>query len=220
MPASLKRKRQNYVIPLFDYYGHLIPQEYWEYMFPEVKAGRILRKCNYNSNNLQEIDPDFGEVYDENKHGGILRSELTIAHLTTVQQYILNAFVKKYWRVFIKKRVTTPVKDYECEIDTGNARPIRCRNPTFGPLETPLVEKAIANLVELGHGEQIYHGEWLSMPLLAAKPHQENITDIEEFVWQFCVNYIALKSITKIIPMPIPRCDTAVGLLCGFSRCK
>ena len=61
--------------------------------------------------------------------------------------------------MFIKKGVTTPVKDYEREIDTGNARPIRCRNSGFVPIEIPLIEKAIANLVELGHDKYIYHGE-------------------------------------------------------------
>ena len=122
--------------------------------------------------------------------------------------------------MFRKKGVTTPVKDYECEIDTGNDRPISFRNPTFGPLGTPLIEKSTAKLVEIGHAKNIYRGEWISKPLLTAKPHQENTTDIEDFAWIFCANYIALNSVTKIIAMPIPRYDTAVGLSCGVSRCK
>ena len=105
--------------------------------------------------------------------------------------------------MFSKKGVTTLVKDYQREMDTRNARQIRCRNPTFGPLETHLIEKAITKLVELGNAKHIYHGEWLSKPLLAANTHQENITNIEDFVWQFCVNYIALNSVTKIIDMPV-----------------
>ena len=110
-------------------------------MLPEVKAGCLLRKGKHNSPNLQDIDPNFGEVYDENEHGEILRAELTIAHLTTFQQSVLTTVVNKYWRVFSKNGVTTPVKDYKCEMDTGNARPIRYRNPTFGPIETLLIEK-------------------------------------------------------------------------------
>ena len=150
----------------------------------------------------------------------MLRAELTISHLTTFQQSVLTAVVKKYRRVFRKKGFTTPVKDCECEIYTGNARPIRRRKPTFGPLETPLIDKSIAKLVELGHAKHIYHGEWLSKPHLDAKPHQENITDVEDFVWRFCVNYITLNSITKIIDIPIPYCDTSIGLSCGGSRWK
>ena len=154
------------------------------------------------------------------KHGETLRAELKIAHLTPHQRSVLTTLIKKYWRVFSKKGVTTPVKDYECEIYTGNARPIRYRNPNFGPLETPLLEKAIAKLIELGHIGQIHDGEWLSNPLIAAKPHQENVTDIANFVWRFCVNYIALNAVTKIIVMPIPRCDTAVVMSFGGSRWK
>ena len=72
-------------------------------MLPEVKAGHLLRKRKHNSPNLQYIDPDFGEVHDENKYCETLCAELTIAHLTTVHQSVLTAVVKKYWRVFRKK---------------------------------------------------------------------------------------------------------------------
>ena len=64
----------------------------------------------------------------------------------------------------------------------------------------------------------IHDGQWLSKPLLAAKPHQENVTDIENFVWRFCVNYIPLNSVTKIIAMPIQRCDEAVTMDFGGSK--
>ena len=46
--------------------------------------------------------------------------------------------------------------------------------------------------------------------LLAAKPHQEHVRNIEDFVWRFCVNYIPLNGVTRIISYPIPRCDSAV----------
>ena len=46
--------------------------------------------------------------------------------------------------------------------------------------------------------------------LLAAKPHQEHVCNIEDFVWRFCKNYIPLNGVTRIIAYPIPRCDSAV----------
>ena len=64
--------------------------------------------------------------------------------------------------------------------------------------------------------DQIHDGEWLSKPLLAAKSDQGNVNDIADFVWRFCVNYIALNAFTKIIVMPIPRCDEAVNM--DFAR--
>ena len=103
-------------------------------------------------------------------------------------------------------------------IYTGDAKPIACRNATFGPRELPIIEKAIAKLLALGHIEQIFEGEWLSKPLLAAKPHQENVTNIEDFIWRFCVSYIALNSVTKLITISIPRCDSAVSNSFGNSK--
>ena len=190
-------------------------------MLPETKVGKLIRKRVHDPPKLTDIDPDFGEEYDEAKHGDTLREELKISHLSESQQSELTALIKKYWRVFSKKGVTKPVKDYECEIDTGNAKPIRCRNPRFGPHETPIIEKAIAKLVELGHVEQIHEGEWMSKkPVLAPKPHQENVTEIEDFVWRFCVCYVPLNAVTKIIAMPIPRCDDAVFTSCQGSKWK
>ena len=88
----------------------------------------------------------------------MLKDELNVSHLSVHQQNILRVVIMKYWRrVFCKEGVTTPVKDHECEIDTGDAAPIRCRNPTFGPHETPIIEKAIAKLVELCLASQIHY---------------------------------------------------------------
>ena len=54
-------------------------------MLPEVKVGRLICKRVHHPPKLQEIDPDFGEEYDEAKHGNILHTELDIAHLTNFQ---------------------------------------------------------------------------------------------------------------------------------------
>ena len=117
-------------------------------MLPEVKAGRLIRKRRHNPPGLCDVDPSFGEEFDEAKHGKVLRAELNVEHFTKFQQEILIAVIEKYWRVFSKEGVTTPVKDYECEIDTGDAKPIRCKTPTFGSHETPIIEKATATLVQ------------------------------------------------------------------------
>ena len=55
---------------------------------------------------------------------------------------------------------------------------------------------------------------WIAKPVLAPKPHQEEITDqmIDEFIWRFYVSYIQLNSITNVIPYPILRCDDAIQL--------
>jgi hypothetical protein len=53
--------------------------------------------------------------------------------------------------------------------------------------------------------------------LLAAKPHQEHISNIEDFVWRFCVNYIPLNQVTLQIAYPVSHCDRAVNLVFGIA---
>ena len=70
--------------------------------------------------------------------------------------------------------------------------------------------KCIAALAKIGKIEQVHDGQWLIKALLAPKPHQEHMCDMENFVWRFCVNYIPLNQITRQIAYPIPRCNSAV----------
>ena len=77
-----KQKCNKYVSPLFDDRGFPHPQDEWESMLPEVKAGRLIRKCRHDPPGLRDVDPTFGEEYDEAEHGKVLRAELKIEHLT------------------------------------------------------------------------------------------------------------------------------------------
>jgi hypothetical protein len=72
------------------------------------------------------------------------------------------------------------------------------------------MRKCIAALEKVSHIKQITDGGWLFKALLAAKPHQEHICCINDFVWRFCINYIPLNSVTCLIAYPIPRCNSAV----------
>jgi hypothetical protein len=53
-------------------------------------------------------------------------------------------------------------------------------------------------------------GSWLFKALLAPKPHQEHMRNINDFIWRFCVNYIPLNGVTWVVAYPIPCCNTAV----------
>jgi hypothetical protein len=74
-----------------------------------------------------------------------------------------------------------------------------------------IMHKSIAALAKVGHIHQIHGGQWLFKALLAAKPHQEHISTIKDFVWRFCMNYIPLNQVTHHID-PIPFCEGAVNL--------
>ena len=56
-------------------------------------------------------------------------------------------------------------------------------------------------------------GPWGSLIKLSAKPHQEHITDIDEFIWRMCVSYQKLNGVTKSFQYPIPRCKDSVIIL-------
>ena len=90
--------RKRYISPLFDGRGHPHPKDEWELLLPEIKACRLIRKRRHEAPNLDDADPNFGEEYDETKHGQMLKDELNISHLTVHQQNILRAVIVKYWR--------------------------------------------------------------------------------------------------------------------------
>lgn len=73
----------------------------------------------------------------------------------------------------------------------------------------------MSNIETLLHNEWIREcqGPWGSMIVLAQKPHQETITQIEDFVWRMCVSYRKLNSITEPFQYPIPRCDDSVTIV-------
>jgi hypothetical protein len=54
--------------------------------------------------------------------------------------------------------------------------------------------------------------------LLAPKPHQEHVKNIDDFVWRFCINYIPLNQVTRPVAYPIPLCDSAVHLTFSDGR--
>ncbi len=123
--------------------------------------------------------------------------------------------IQKYYSVFADKGQFVPVKDYSCFINTGLAKPIAVKKIHYGPHEIPIMEKCITSLKKLGHIRQIHNGKWQFKALLGPKPHQEGITNIANFIWRFCINYIPLNQITRIIPYPVPRCNSAVFLAFG-----
>jgi hypothetical protein len=106
---------------------------------------------------------------------------------------------------------------YQCMIDTGNAKPITVEKIMYGPKEMVIMRKSIAALAKVGHIHQIHDSQWLFKALLAAKPHQEHISNIKDFVWRFCVNYIPLSQVTHQIAYPIPCCDRTVNLAFGIA---
>ena len=58
--------------------------------------------------------------------------------------------------------------------------------------EAPIMQKLIDALLSNDQIELSIDGQWISRCTLAAKPHQENIINIDDLIWLFRVNYIPL----------------------------
>ena len=214
-PQTRGRRRPNVFL---DDRGYPDQSHEFDTILHNVCGGPILRRRKHPAPPLDEIDPRFLSHYDESVHGEKLRRELDLSHLDPPVRDAVTKLLQKYWSVFDDKGQFVPVKDYQCSIDTGNARPICVRAINYGPREIPIMRKCIASLEKLGHIRQIHDGGWLFKALLAPKPHQEHVSKIDDFVWRFCVNYIPLNQVTRQVAYPIPRCDSAVNLTFSEGR--
>ena len=56
-------------------------------------------------------------------------------------------------------------------------------------------------------------GPCVSQIVLAPKPHQDNISNIYDFIWMMCVSCRGLNKVTKPFEYPIPSCDDAITLI-------
>ncbi len=188
------------------------PDQFDEYdmLLHKIDGGPILRKLKHPPPPLDMLDPTFHFLFDECLHGKCLCTQLNLSHLHPSVQAKVTALVKKYWSVFGKHGVWVPVWNYECIIDTGAAHPIAVKKIQYGPKELPIMRKAILALEKVGHIRQMHDGHWLFKAVLVAKPHQEQVLNINNFVWRICVNYVPLNSVTRIIAYSIPRCNSAV----------
>jgi hypothetical protein len=119
--------------------------------------------------------------------------------------------------VFDNRGTFVPVYHYQYIIDTGNAAPIMVKKIYYGPQEITIMRKSIAALKKMGHICQIHNGQWFFKALLAPKPYQEHVHNINDFVWQFCImSYIPLKQLTWLIAYPrIPCCTNAIKTAFG-----
>jgi hypothetical protein len=152
---------------------------------------------------LYDDEKDRKELFDNFKHG---------ASATQEDINAIIVIIKKYWDCFCGEGARRTILGYEFAIDTGSATPVCCKEPQYGPHETKIIMEHIAALKHNGWIKPC-KGPWGSMIVLAPKPHQEHIENIEDFVWRMCVSYRRLNSITKPFQFPIPRCDDAIDIL-------
>jgi hypothetical protein len=117
--------------------------------------------------------------------------------------------IETHWDCFYSAGVRHTILDFDFAIDTGGSSPVCCRKPHYGPHESKIIMEHINVLLANGWIHPC-KGPWGSSIVLAAKPHQEHVTDIDDFVWRMCVSYRRLNQVTLPFEYPIPRCNDAI----------
>ena len=112
---------------------------------------------------------------------------------STVSQDARDAIrdlVIKYWCCFREEGFNIPVYGYEKVIDTGAAPPVNCKKIHYGLHESPIMQKTIDGLLAQDMIIEDTDSSWNSNIVLAPKPHQGHVTEIDNFIWRFCISYI------------------------------
>ena len=102
-------------------------------------------------------------------------------------------------------------------IDTGDNQLIATK-PGYGLHESKYMTDHCKQLLKDELIKPCTESPWSFPITLATKLHQEHVTDWDEYIWRFCINYICLNLITKPAEYPIPRCDEAINA--GFGAAK
>ena len=95
---------------------------------------------------------------------------------------IITNVIIKYWYCFFKEGAWRPILDYNFIIDTGTVKPVCCCKYQYGPHEPKIITLKTESLILNGLIEEC-GGPWGIIIVLAENPHQENVTNIEYFIW-------------------------------------
>jgi hypothetical protein len=157
----------------------------------QSKTGNSIRKSAPHS--FPAPNPDFYCRYDADRDEKELYKNLVLQPTLSIDlKNRIAAFVQELWDVFREEGVKIPIREYEMVIDTGDHKPVAVRKPHYGLHETPIMQKTILKLIELNFIRPDVISPWSSRITLAPRPHQENISDINEYIWRFCINYIRM----------------------------
>jgi hypothetical protein len=143
------------------------------------KYGKSLR----HSTVVEVEDRTDVHLWDEVRDRPELEQGLRVgADATPELKECLARIIKAYWDCFYEEGARRPILGFEFCIDTGDAQPIACKQQTYGAHESGIILQHVEALLHNGWIEECF-GPWASQIVLAAKPHQEHIDDIDEFVW-------------------------------------
>lgn len=156
---------------------------------------------------IGERDPSTIIKYEEGKHGETLKKSLQWEDCPEELRPRITDIVKRYWDVFAPEGLRDHIRGFVCHIDTGNAQPLCCKIPRYGPHEARVFTQLARGLEENGLIEEA-RSPWGAQVVLAAKPNQDHV-HWSEYVWRLTVSYRQLNTITRPFIYPSRRCDDA-----------
>ena len=149
-------------------------------------------------------------LYDDKLHSDELKQLRIEETESDAWKDLIQSIVKTFWDIFVAEGIRRPMLGVEFSIDTGNHTPVCCKKPNYGANESKVIMETIETLLANNFIEESREGGWGSPIVLAPKPHQEHVTEIENFIWRMCVSYRGLNKVTNPFEYPIGRCDAAI----------
>ena len=127
------------------------------YKTPEYHGDDVDGVLNYSQygNCLYRIDVSWSDDSGQNDiihfESAAHTTELTkgLCVDTTIDTYTHEAImniIKKYWDCFVKEGAQRLILRYEFGIDTGGAKPVCCRKPSYGPFESKVIMEQVSQL--------------------------------------------------------------------------
>ena len=101
----------------------------------------------------------------------------------TLKQSIIT-IIKDNWVSFCETGVSRPMFDFEFCIDTGDSRPVCCRQPSYSIHERKIMDEHI-RILESNDWICDCEGPSVSLILLAPTPHQESCNNIQDFLGDY-----------------------------------
>ena len=116
--AKCRRRIKNVFI---DNRGFPDQSDEFDVLLHNIDGGPVLWKLRHPAPPLDEPDAQFTFPFSKELHGNRMRKDLDLSRLAPDLQQQIYVLIVKYWSVFDDRGVFTPVRNYECVINTSNA---------------------------------------------------------------------------------------------------
>ena len=160
-----------------------IPLDYVTEMEGGILYYTHFRKFMFNpaidwTNHKRTYITTYSKDIDQAELGKSLKNNPNVTQ--EIRERIIS-LIKKYWYFFAKQGCRRTIVGYEFAIDVGSALPFFCRKPQYSPQDSDVIMEQIQYLLGNNWTEE-FDGPLGSQIVLAPKPHQEHISNIDHFI--------------------------------------